>query len=187
MMADLRTTVLPPAWMTWILGCAVPMGLTAWLAPPLLPDLTAALVALSGLVLVWRHLTVAWFVWVLVAGLSMEMALADVVGPEAFQPTIAAVKGVEIALVALTIARYGPAMDWFNPAWGFAWIAAAGVVVGTDPGLTPADMMRSLVGSLTPFLLFFCRKPAGWGPTLLRAISLAPSAPGLGMLLQYSN
>src|SRR5580658_1289634 len=158
----------------WVAGCVVLLGATAWLTPALLPDLIASLLALSGVVLVWRHFTASWAIWVLVAGLSLEMSLIDLIGPGAFQPTIAAVKGAEIGLVALTIVRYGVAPDWFNPAFGFALIAAMGFVVGTDPALTPADVARSLLGSITPFLLFFCVKPAGWGSALQRAVAFTP-------------
>jgi O-antigen ligase len=175
MMAMLNTARERPArGAGWVAGCVVLLGATAWLTPALLPDLVASMLALSGVVLVWRHLTVSWAVWVMVAGLSLEMSLIDLIGPEAFQSTIAAVKGAEIGLVALTIVRYGVAPDWFNPAFGFALIAAMGVVVGTDPALTSADVARSLLGSVTPFLLFFCVKPAGWGSALQRAVSFAP-------------
>ena len=79
----------------------------AWLSPSLLPDLIASLLALGGILLAYRYLGTAWVGWVLVTGLSMEMALTDLIGPEAFQSTIAADKATEIGLVALTILRLG--------------------------------------------------------------------------------
>ena len=150
------------------------MAATAWLFPALLAPLIVLLLALGAILLAYRHLIAAWIGWVLVAGLSLEMALADLVGPEAFQPTIAAIKGGEIGLVALTILRYGAVADWFNPAWAFATMAAMGVVAGTHPELTTVDMLRSLIGSVTPFLVFFCVKPPGWGARIRLAISFAP-------------
>ncbi len=147
---------------------------TAWIAPPVLPGLIVAFMALGATLLAYRHLTAAWVGWVLVAGLSLEMALADLIGPEAFQPTIAVVKGGEIGLVALTMLRHGAVPDRFNPAWAFAAMACMGLVVGVHPNLTIQDLSRSLIGDVTPFLLFFCVKPPGWGPALRQAITLAP-------------
>jgi hypothetical protein len=71
------------------------------------------------------------------------MALSDLLGPEAFQPAIAAVKGGEVVLVALTIGRFGPAPDRFNPAVGFTLIALMNVAAGMHPGLATMDMARS--------------------------------------------
>lgn len=155
-------------------GFAGVLAGTAWLFPALLPGLIAALLALGGILLAYRHLTVAWVLWLLVTGLSSEMALTDLIGPEAFQPTIAAVKATEIGLVTLTILRLGVVPDRFNPAWAFVAMAAMGAVAGIHRDLTMMEMARSLVGDVTPFLLFFCAKPANWGSTLRRAITLAP-------------
>jgi hypothetical protein len=157
-----------------IIGLTALLAATAWLSPPLLPALIVTCLVSGGLLLTWRHLTKAWQIWLLITGLSLEMALSDLIGPAAFQPTIAVVKGGEIGLVALMMLRYGVVPDRWNPAWGFAAIAAAGMVAGVHPDLTPSDMARSLVGSVTPFLLFFCVKPAGWGAAVRWAVIWAP-------------
>jgi O-antigen ligase len=126
--------------------------------------------------------------WLLVAGLSLEMALTDLFGADAFQLTIAAVKGVEIGLVVLTIFRVGPVADLLNPAFGFAWIAAAGLVTGLHPELTQLDMLRSLAGSITPFLLFFCVKPSGWGAAIRSAVTYVPIlSVALGLCLDHAG
>jgi O-antigen ligase len=153
---------------------AGPMLALAWLNPALFPALIGLLLAAGLLVLVWRHLTEAWIVWLLVTSLSLEMTLNDLIGPAAFQATIAAVKAAEIGLVGLTILRHGPRRDPFNPVWAFAAMAAAGAVVGIHPDLTIPEMMRSAIGSVTPFLIFFCVPPPGWSGRLRRAIGLAP-------------
>jgi O-antigen ligase len=161
---------------------------TAWLAPALLPNLIGALLAGGGIVLAYRHLTVAWVGWLLVTGLSLEMAAADVIGPAAFQPVIAAVKATEIGLVVLTILRFGLVLDTFNPVWAFAAMAATGFVAGTYPGLTQMEAARSLIGDITPFLLFFCVKPIGWGAAMRRAVTLAPAVSVvLGTLLDIAG
>ena len=169
-------------------GFATVLAATAWLAPSLLPGLIGALLALGGIVLACRHLTAAWVGWLLVTGLSLEMAVADVIGPEAFQPTIAAVKAAEIGLVVLTILRLGLVPDLFNPVWAFAVMAATGVVAGTHPDLTLPEAARSLIGDITPFLLFFCVKPAGWGAAMRRAVTLAPAlSVALGTMLDLAG
>lgn len=146
----------------------------AWLAPMLLPAVVIGLLAAGGLLLVWRHLTASCVAWVMVTGLTPEMTLTDLIGPEAFAPTIAAIKGTEIGLVTLMILRFGPLADRFNPAWAFAAMAVASAAVGMHPELTPSAMVRSLIGSITPFLLFFCVKPRGWGEAMRRAIAWIP-------------
>ena len=158
-----------------VFGCTAIMAAAAWLVPSLLPALIGALLALGLVFLAYRHLTAAWIGWVLVTGLSLEMALTDLIGPEAFQAVIAAVKAAEIGLVALTIARFGVVADRFNPVWAFAVMAVMGAVAGVSPELTVMGLARSLIGDVTPFLLFFCVKPVGWGPAMRRAVTLAPA------------
>lgn len=165
------------------LGCAIAATATAWLSPALLPVPIAALLVLGLVALAWDSLTAVWVVWVLVAAFSLEMALSDLAGPEAFQPTIAAVKASEVGLVAITILRFGMGWDRFNPGLGFAAIAAMGMVAGVHPDLTTAEMSRSMVGSVAPFLVFFCAKPRGWGRAILRAVTIAPS---LSVLLGFA-
>jgi len=172
----------------WVAGCAVLLGAAAWLLPAFLPGLIVALLAFCGVALAWRHLIAFWVAWLLVAGLSLEMALTDLFGPDAFQLTIAAVKGAEIGLVALTIFRAGLVGDLLNPAFGFVWIAAAGLVTGMHPELTQLDMLRSLAGSITPFLVFFCVKPAGWGAAIRTAVSYVPLlSVALGLCLDLAG
>jgi O-antigen ligase len=171
-----------------VLGVASMTAATAWAAPPLLPGLVAAFLALGGLLYAYRHLTAVWVGWLLLTGLSLEMTLTDLIGPGAFQPTIAAVKAAEIGLVALTAIRFGVAADRFNPAWAFAAMAVMGAAVGIHPGLTMMDVARSLIGDVTPFLLFFCVKPAGWGSAVRRAVTLAPAlSVVLGVVLDVAG
>ena len=146
----------------------------ARLAPGLLPLWFGAPIATIGLLLVATHLRLCWCLWLIIAGLSAEMTLLDLVGPEMFQITIAAVKGAEITLVGLTILRHGGRFDRYSPIFGFLWIGVGGFVAGVHPELTTPDMLRSLAGSVVPFLPFFCRIPAGWGRAMQRAVCYAP-------------
>lgn len=141
----------------------------AWLAPPLFWVVLAAGLAAGGLVVAFRHLRVLCVAWLLVAGTTLEMTLSDLLGPAAFQTTIAAVKAAEAGLALLCALRYGPRLDVFNPAWGFAAMAAVGLAHGLHPGLTPADSLRSLAGSVAPFLFCFSRLSPVWAAAMIRA------------------
>jgi O-antigen ligase len=152
---------------------AVVIGM-AWLVPTVFPEAIVGVLGVGGVILALRHPTAFWLGWILVTGLSLEMALADIIGPEAFQPTIAVTKGGEIALVTLTIIRFGCLADKFNPAFGFVWMAATGLAFGLYPGVTHSDVARSLVGSVAPFLVFYCVKPAGWGSAIRTAVTFIP-------------
>ncbi|HEY8290527.1 MAG TPA: O-antigen ligase family protein [Acetobacteraceae bacterium] len=148
--------------------------LSALLAPSLFWLLLLALVALGVGFLAYRHLTVFSVVWLLVCGATPEMALSDLLGPAAFQPTIALVKAAEILLALLCMLRHGPRLDMFNPAWAFVMIAVTGLLHGLHPGLTPADSLRSLIGSVAPFVFCFCRTPPAWAPAIIRASKWCP-------------
>jgi O-antigen ligase len=170
----MNSRALPSGLVLSLSGLAILMAATAWLRPSLLPVTIAALLAGGVVAQAARRLTAVWVAWLLVAAMSLEMALSDLIGPEAFQATIAAVKGGEIGLVGLTIVCFGVVPDRFNPAWGFAGIAVMGLAAGIHPDLAIADLTRSMMGSITPFLVFFCFKPPGWGPAVRMAVTLAP-------------
>ena len=124
--------------------------------------LTIVAAAAIGIV-AFRHTIAFCVVWLLLAGATLEMALADLVGPAAFETTIAVVKSAELGLALLCVVRYGFRLDVFNPALAFVAMFAAGLVFGLYPGLTPADSLRSLLGSIAPFAFAFSRVPPRWG------------------------
>ncbi len=132
--------------------------------------------ALAGGVgfLALRHTVLFCVVWLLVTGLSLEMALNDLIGPEAFPATIAAVKGAGIALVAICAWRYGPRLDLFNPAWAFLVMAATGPMHGLYPGLTAGDSFRSLIGSVAPYAFGFARLSHSLAQAIIRATIWCP-------------
>ena len=132
-------TVLVPSW--------------AWL------PLVIVAVAAAG-ILAYRLTIALCVVWLLLAGATLEMTLSDIVGPAAFQTTIAVVKAAELGLALLCIVRYGPCADVFNPSLGFVAMFVVGVAHGLYPGLTPTDSLRSLLGSVAPFAFAFagCRR-----------------------------
>ena len=69
-------------------------------------------------VLAFRHIVAVCVAWLMIAGATLEMTLGDIVGPGAYQGTIAAVKAAELGLALLCILRYGLYPDVFNPGLG---------------------------------------------------------------------
>ena len=165
-------SLTPPhaaAALTLVAGIAL-----AWCVPSLFWLGLAALVAAGGLFLAFRHTAVFCIGWLLVAGTSIEMTLTDLIGPEAFQPTIAWIKAAEIGLAAMCALRWGVRPDLCNPAWVFAIMATMGMAHGLYPGLTPADSLRSLIGSVAPFAFCFVRAPLPWAAAMIRTARWCP-------------
>ncbi|HVC59761.1 MAG TPA: O-antigen ligase family protein [Acetobacteraceae bacterium] len=149
------------------LACAV-------FAPELFWPLLVATAASSVIFLAFRFTPAFTAAWLLVTAASLEMTAADLIGHDAFQPTIAVVKGLGIGLAIVAALRYGPRLDKFNPA--FAWLAmfVGGLAHGLRPGLTPLDSLRSLVGSVAPFAFGFSNLSRRWCQAIIRAACWAP-------------
>jgi O-antigen ligase len=150
-------------------------SLTCAVFAPTLFWLLLAAAAASGVVfLAFRFTPVFTAAWLLITAASLEMSAVDLLGPQAFQPTIALIKAAGIGLAIVVALRYGPRLDLFNPA--FAWLAmfASGLTHGLWPGLTPVDSLRSLVGSTAPFAFGFARLSPTWAQTIIRVTCLAP-------------
>ena len=148
--------------------------LVAWIAPGLYWQALAVLVGAGVLFLAFQHTVAFCAAWLLVAGCSLEMTMTDLVGPEAFQSTIALIKTSEIGLAAICALRWGPRADPWNPAWAFAIMAAAGIAHGLYPGLTVADSLRSTLGSVAPFAFCFARTPRSWCDAIVRTVRWCP-------------
>lgn len=161
-----------------IAACWASLLLTALLcavfAPPLL-GLVVAAGAIGGVgFLAYRFNPGCCAVWLVLTGASLEMAASDIIGPQAFYPTIAIAKGLGIALAALAILRYGPRLDLLNPAWAWVAMFVTGLAHGLWPGMTVVDSLRSLVGSVAPFAFGFSRLSRAWSQTIIRATVVAP-------------
>ena len=130
-------------------------------------------IAAAG-ILAFRHLVAACVAWLLIAGATLEMTLGDIIGLGAYQPTIAAVKATELGLALLCILRYGLYPDVFNPTLAFVAMFVAGLAHGLHPDLTPADSVRSLLGSVAPFAFAFSRLSPEWGGAMVRATAWIP-------------
>ena len=146
----------------------------AWVSPGLFWQMLAGFCALGVLFLAVRHTTAFCLGWLLIAGCSLEMTVNDLVGPESFQSTIALVKAAEIGLALVCAARWGGRGDPWNPAWAFLIMAGAGLSHGLYPGLTRADSLRSLIGSVAPFAFCFVRAPWSWADAVARTVRWGP-------------
>ena len=162
-----RTRGLIAASLAALFGCAA-------VAPALFWLLLAAALAAGVALLALRHTATACAMWLLLAGATLEMTLGDLIGPEAFQPTIAIVKGAGLALAAASVLRYGPSLDLFNPGIAFVVIYLAGMVHGLHPNLTPSDSLRSLIGSFAPYAFSFSRLSRGWARAMIRMTTWIP-------------
>lgn len=148
--------------------------LCAVFAPPLFWLLLAAATALGVVFLAFRFTAAFTAVWLAVTACSLEMTIADQFGEQAFQPTIAVIKGIGIGLAAVAVLRYGPRLDLFNPAYAWVVMFAGGLVHGLWPGLTAGESLRSLIGSVAPFAFGFSRLSPGWARTIIRTTIWAP-------------
>jgi O-antigen ligase len=124
--------------------------------------------------LAFRHTVGFCVAWLLVAGSTLEMAIGDWLGGEAFQTIIALVKAAELGLGFLCVLRFGPVLDPVNPVFAYLFIFAGGLVHGLHPGLTVSDSLRSLIGSAAPFVFCFSRVPPGWAGGMIRMTSWIP-------------
>jgi O-antigen ligase len=149
-------------------------AICAVLAPQWLWVPLALLAIAAAAILVFRHLTACCVAWLLIAGATLEMTLGDLVGQNAFQVTIAAVKFAELLLALLCVLRYGPSPDLCNPALAFLAIFVAGLAHGLYPGLSLDASLRSLLGSIAPFAFAFSRLSPHWGRQIVRATTLVP-------------
>src|SRR2546423_7292475 len=82
--------------LTMIVGAFFASSAACALFAPWLFWLPSAAAGVAGIaVLIFRYTTVFCVAWLLIAGATLEMTLQDLVGPAAYQGTIAAVKGGE--------------------------------------------------------------------------------------------
>jgi O-antigen ligase len=149
------------------LGCGL-------LAPSVFTPLLAGSVVAGIGFLALRFPTGFCVAWLLLTGMSLEMTLQDLVGDEAYQPAIAVVKGVQIALGIICIIRFGPKPDLLCPALAFPAMLGAGLVHGLYPGLTAMDSLRSAIGSAAPFVFSFARVPRSWARAIIRTTKWCP-------------
>jgi O-antigen ligase len=148
-------------------GLLVAASAAAVLAPPLFWLLLAAIAALGGVFLAFRHTVAFCAGWLLLAGSTPEMSLGDLLGVNSVQTIIAIVKAAQLGLVLVCILRFGPRADPFNPAFAFVAMAVTGFAHGLHPGMTPLDSLRSLAGSVAPFAFSFSVLSLPWARAII--------------------
>ncbi len=163
---------------TYILGAAAAQ-LAAFVScslidPSLFMVVLAASVIAGIIYLAFCFPTLFCVAWLLVTGMTLEMALHDLVGDATFQPAIAVIKGVEILLGLICMARFGAVLDPICPAWAFLAMTGAGLAHGLYPGLTAIDSARSMIGSMAPFAFCFVRLPRSWAEAMIAATKWVP-------------
>lgn len=157
-----------------VLAAFAVLGFAA-LATPTLYGLALGAAALAGLgLLIFLHPLVFVIAWLLAVGATLEMALLDLIGPAAFQTTIAIEKAGGIVLAAVCALRWGWRLDPFNPAWAFIAMATFGLALGIHPDLSRGENVRSAIGSVAPFAFCFCRLPRDRALLLLDVIRWCP-------------
>jgi O-antigen ligase len=157
-----------------LLGFLLAGAACAALAPSLYWTLLEAAGALGAAVLVWRHTEAVSAIWLVVTACTLEMTLRDLVGPGAYQTTIAAVKAAGLVLAVACVLRYGARVDPFNPSWAFGGMFVLGLAHGLHPGLSAGESLRSLVGSAAPYVFTFSRLSRRWAGVVIRATQWAP-------------
>ena len=172
-----------------VVALGAPMIATLAVMAPALYGLSLLGLTAAGLAaLVFLHPLPFVIAWLLATGTTLEMAMHDLVGPAAFQATIAAEKAGGIMLAAICAIRWGGRIDPLNPAWAFVAMACAGAALGTHPDLDRADHLRSIIGSIASFAFCFCRMPPAIALRLLAVIRWCPLiALALGVTLTLAG
>lgn len=157
-------------------GCGffVAAAALALFAPLGFWQLLTGTAALAVVFLAFRHTVACSVIWLLVAGATLEMALTDLAGPAAFQTTIAVVKAAEFGLAVICVLRYGPSLDVFNPSFGFMAMFLTGLVHGLHANLSTLDSVRSLAGSVAPYMFAFSRLSRRWAQGIISATCWIP-------------
>jgi O-antigen ligase len=142
----------------------------AWTLPGSLPAiliLAPATVALAA-----RFSADATALWLAALATCPEMWLGDLIGRA---PAIIGIdKAFGLLLLIFCLFRYGARWDAFNPGLAFPFMWAAGYAHGVWPGLTLADGLRSLIGSMAPFAFSFVRLPPVWCRLVIRTVIAGP-------------
>jgi O-antigen ligase len=128
------------------------------------------LVAAGGLAL--RFPVAASLCWFVLAGMTPEMLIGDVVGDGSL--ILAGLKLVGLALALVCVLRFGVAADWCNPGLAFVLMFAVSLVHGRAEGLDMDESLRSLIGSVAPFAFSFSRLSRPWAAAIIRTMRFLP-------------
>jgi len=136
----------------------------------------AAVFGVIVLLLAFAFPTLACMGWLVAVGLTPDMWFGEFFGDGVAVSVVAALKFAGLLLVVLSLLRYGPAWDGFNPGFAFAAMFAVGIVHGLHPNLDAGESFRSFLGSAAPFAFCFVRLPREWSRGVILAVLGLPLA-----------
>jgi O-antigen ligase len=143
-----------------------------WLMPGLFVTLLPVFVLPILAVAAWE------FAGAILVGLVALIAISPEYHAPAGQATtvIALHKGAVIAIVALIIVRRGFSGQFNGPALAFVAGFLLTPLFGTlHPALNPAEMLRSLFGSIAPFVIIWARTGRRWHDPMILVAALSPT------------
>jgi O-antigen ligase len=153
------------------LGCAAACAAVLALAWFWLLLVTAAAASLA--LLAYEFPILASVAWLFAVGSTPEMWLGDLVEGSG-STLVAAEKFSEFALVAIAILRFGPRFDIFNPGLAFPVMFLTGLIHGTPATFDMGESLRSLAGSVAPFLFSWSRLSRRWAEAMINATCWLP-------------
>ena len=156
----------------WAAAAALAGLLVSFFAPDELLPLLLAASAAGALLLAFLHPVPFCAAWLITAGSTPEMWLAELVGNEAM--IVALVKFGGLLLALLCALRYGPRFDAFNPGFGFLLMFAISLLHGFHADLSLAESLRSVAGSAAPYAFAFSRLPRRWCGAIIRTTIWLP-------------
>ena len=140
-----------------------------------------------GTIICLRLPVLCCVLWVLLAGTTPEIWIGNLV-PGSSNMVTAAIKVIGLGLVAICILRYGPTIDFFNPAFAFVLIFLMGIWHGFYPTLTMGESLRTLIGSVAPYAFSFSRLSRRWCDSVIEIVIWVPtSVICLGVLLATAH
>jgi O-antigen ligase len=158
-----------------LLRLALPAGLlglvaVAWAMPAMALQLMTLAALVAAAVIAWEFPVAALLVPYAIIPLGLEWHL-----PSVAASLVAGQKALIIALSALLVVQRGFSGQFNGPAFAFLAATIITPVLGTlHPGLTVGEMLRTLMGALTPFAVVFVRTPRRWLPRVIMLVVLAP-------------
>lgn len=159
---------LPLRW--GLLGGAVLLAALAGIAPETTVTLLPLLLALAAGMLAWEFSSAALLALLALITASPEFHVGTEPGL-----VIALHKAGIIAIAAVLVVQRGFSGQFNGPAFAFIAALALTFVFGTlHPALAGADIARSLLGSLAPFVPIWLRLDARWRQRVILLAALGP-------------
>lgn len=172
-----------------LLRLGLPAGLLglialAWVMPGLLFQLLPLLGLVAAGLVAWELPMLALLAPYAIIPLGLEWNLPDLAGT-----LVAAQKALVIGACGLLVVQRGFSGQFNGPALAFLAAGVITPVLGSmHPGLTLGEMVRTLMGALTPFAVIWVRTPRRWHGRILLLVVLCPlAAVAAGVLMHVAG